>query len=75
MSVWGRSFIEIENEWTDDQFIRAIEMLGQRRRRENPNSSYGGHGGNSEMAGNTRRTTLSAGQFLERLKKDRSNGN
>jgi hypothetical protein len=47
MKLWGISFIEIESEWTDDQFIMMTQRLTERLNRENKATKDRGRRDNS----------------------------
>lgn len=72
MNVWGISFIEIETQWTDDQFYMMFERLGDRLNEEkkaHSKASRGGSSGSPQRGGSVQTSTLSTKEFLSKIGK------
>ena len=74
MKLWGISFIEIESEWTDDQFIMMTQRLTERLNRENKATKDRGRRDNrgSESAGGGVRKSVGTKEFMGMLQKPKA---
>jgi len=71
MKVWGISFKEIENEWTDDEFFMHTDRLVDRIERENKTNkdAQKGNGQTSKSGSSDSRTSLNTKDFMASLPK------
>jgi len=71
MKVWGISFKEIENEWTDDEFFMHTDRLVDRIERENKTSkdAQKRNGQTSKSSSSDSRTSLNTKDFMASLPK------
>lgn len=71
MNVWGISFKEIDNEWTDDEFFMLTDRLVDRIERENKTSkdSERSSGEGSRSGSSDSRTSLNTKDFMASLPK------